>query len=219
MKDSSIRQFSLVPYTLALLVIVALTAALTWPSWGVVPKWMKEPAWPAWVQAVGSIAAIAVAMLIPAWQRRKELQTREHDQMLQAKIVAGAIQPFIPAYRRRAAFLLNALSEGAPVEKLQKVPEDAFDIPATVEQFHPSFHFLGEASELANRFVASLFWLQQGMKAIYHEDLRSETRAQISKDCENTISFAQQLSPLLEQMCGRIERLAGNVDINGVAGD
>ncbi|WP_295925365.1 hypothetical protein [uncultured Xanthomonas sp.] len=219
MKESSIRRFSLVPYALAMVVVLALTAALTWPSWGAVPKWMKDPAWPAWVQAVGSIAAIAVAIWVPARQRRKEQQARLKDQELQAKIVAGAIQPFIPAYRRRAAFLLNALNESATVERLQKVPEDAFNIPATVEQFHPSFHFLGETSELANRFVASLFWLQQGMKAIYHEDLRPETRAQIIKDCENTISFAMELSPLLEQMCGRIDRLAGNLDISGVAGD
>lgn len=180
---------------------------------------LKPEVQAAWVQAVGSIAAIATAIWVPAWQRRKERQAKKNDQAVQAKLVAGAIQPFIPAYRRRAAYLLNVLDNGGTVEQLQKVPEEAFDVPATIEQFHPSFHLLGDVSEIANRFVASLFWLQQGMKAIHHEVIRPETRAQISKDCANTILFAQQLSPLLESMCGRIERFPESEDVTGVAGD
>ncbi|UYC12845.1 hypothetical protein [Xanthomonas sp. CFBP 8445] len=75
MKDRSIRQFSLVPYALAIVVVLALTAALTWPSWGVVPMWMKDPAWPAWVQAVMSVVAIVAAAFVPRWldaQKRRD---------------------------------------------------------------------------------------------------------------------------------------------------
>ncbi|MCI1149002.1 hypothetical protein [Stenotrophomonas maltophilia] len=173
----------------------------------------------AWVQAVGSIAAIATAIWVPAWQRRRDRQAKATDQALQAKVVAGALQPFIPAYRRRAAYLLNALKEGQSAEQLKSIPEHAFDVTETIKQFHPSFHYLGATGELANRFVASLFWLQQGLMAIHHERLRPETREQIRKDCENTINFALELSPLLERVGGRIDRLPGNVDIVHVVGD
>lgn len=194
-------------------------------TWGAMSRHPPQPRppievdWPAWVQAVGSVAAIATAIWVPAWQRRKDRQTKTADQALQAKGVAGALQPFIPAYRRRASFLLKALKEGQSANQLKRVPNEAFDLPETVKQFHPSFHHLGETAELANRFVASLFWLQQGMMAIHHEELSSETREQIRKDCENTIAFALELSPLLEQIAGRIERLPGNYDIDHVFGD
>ncbi len=80
----------------------------------------------AWVQAVGSIAAIATAIWVPAWQRRRDRQARAADQALQAKVVAGALQPFIPAYRRRAAYLLNAMNDGDSEELLKQIPDNAF---------------------------------------------------------------------------------------------
>ncbi|MRI41706.1 hypothetical protein D5301_05540 [Stenotrophomonas sp. MH181796] len=183
------------------------------------PRPPNEIDWPAWVQAVGSVAAIATAIWVPAWQRRNDRRARLEEQKIQAKVVAGAIQPFIPAYRRRASFLFEALSEKRPVDALQKVPEDAFDIPETLRQFHPSFHVLGETAELANLFVASLFWLQQGMKVIHHEVLTDAAIKQICDDCEKTIGFATQLSPQLESVAARIDRLPGCQDNYYVQGD
>ncbi|AVY67185.1 hypothetical protein [Xanthomonas translucens] len=88
MKDSSIRQFSLVPYALVLLVVGGLVAALTWPVWGVVPEWMKEPTWPAWLQAVGSLFAIVVAIAVPARLASFDRRARAAEAIVRARSFA-----------------------------------------------------------------------------------------------------------------------------------
>lgn len=61
------------------------------------PKWLSDPSTPAWVQAVGSVLAILVAVWIPARQRSKTLQDaqverarleREHRKRLAAGLRA-----------------------------------------------------------------------------------------------------------------------------------
>ena len=46
---------------------------------------LSDPAAPAWVQAIGSILAILIALVVPEWQRRRALQDAATDRGRQAK--------------------------------------------------------------------------------------------------------------------------------------
>ncbi|WP_282259612.1 hypothetical protein [Stenotrophomonas sp. PS02301] len=175
----------------------------------------NDGAWPeltveqgaAWVQAIGSIIAIFVAIAIPAMQRWSDKKAREKEKRSQQVITAGAIQPTIDALRRRASFLKESVEEGRTVDWLKgSIPENAFDAPSTLDKFHSSFHLLDGTGELANRFVASLYWLQQGMHAIHKRSFGPELRRQIRRDCDNTIELAQNLAEELAAICGRPDR-------------
>jgi hypothetical protein len=181
---------------------------------------MIKPEAPAWVQAIGSIAAIGVAIWVPAWQRRKDRLAKECEQSLQATAIAGALQPFVHAYRRRAQYLSSQIVLAKEVVGLRsEIPEDAFDLPPTVQQFHTYFYLLGEDADIANKFVASLFWLQQAAKTIHRGHLFENTQKQIEVDCANTICFAQALSKRLEVRCGNIGRKRDDFGQEGERGD
>lgn len=49
------------------------------------PKWLADPAAPAWVQAVGSIIAILVAVFVPWRQRRNVLRDATADRIRQER--------------------------------------------------------------------------------------------------------------------------------------
>jgi hypothetical protein len=49
------------------------------------PQWLSDPAAPAWVQAVGSVIAILVAVFIPWFQRRNTLRDAAKERARQEK--------------------------------------------------------------------------------------------------------------------------------------
>jgi heme exporter protein D len=49
------------------------------------PRWLSDTAAPAWVQAVGTIVAILIAVLVPWWQRRNVLKDAATDRALREK--------------------------------------------------------------------------------------------------------------------------------------
>jgi uncharacterized membrane protein YccC len=71
-------------------------------------SWLSNPNTPAWVQAVGTVLAILVAVLLPAWQRSKSLrdaavdherQEREHLHRLTTGLKAEINAALVTAHR------------------------------------------------------------------------------------------------------------------------
>lgn len=54
---------------------------------------MPDPFWPAWIQAVGTILAIGVAIFVPWKQQRNRAQERADDRRLRAHSLAIALYP------------------------------------------------------------------------------------------------------------------------------
>ncbi|QNH11194.1 hypothetical protein [Xanthomonas sp. SI] len=98
MKDSSTRPFTLVPWAIGFLLGGGLVLGLTWPMWGVLPGWLKDPAGPAWMQAVGSIAAILIAVAVPAAQHWLSAQTRRREAADRARSLGLLLLPHIKAF-------------------------------------------------------------------------------------------------------------------------
>ncbi|UPU47778.1 hypothetical protein [Xanthomonas translucens] len=141
MKDSSIRQFSLVPCTVCFVAGAGFVAALTWPAWGVVPEWMKEPTWPAWIQAVGSVAGIFAAVAV-AWQQQRFTQ-RQSD----ARDLRDLTALHVRANRILGRFLevidqqiaeANAIIKSKKAESLR-----AGFVPKEVRDLEGEIHLLG----------------------------------------------------------------------------
>ncbi|WP_146010641.1 hypothetical protein [Xanthomonas arboricola] len=161
--------------------------------------------WPAWVQAIGSVFAIAVAIAVPYWQKQKENAQRIADDFARARIVAGAIQPYVSSYRRRAKYFQHQI-ERMDWGAMKKMPADCFEGAETLRTFQPEFHLLGHAGAVANSFVASLYWLDQGLKVVQFEELTPASREQITTDCTNTIELAITLGAALVPICGPLLR-------------
>ena len=70
----------LVEKAVMFLCLLIAAAAVLWLLVGSVAYWVKHGWLPAdtsgWVQAVGGLMAVAVAIAVPAWQKRHELQQR-----------------------------------------------------------------------------------------------------------------------------------------------
>ena len=184
MKDSSIGRFSLVPYALALALIGGLVAALTWPAWGVVPKWMKEPAWPAWLQAVGSLVAIVVAIAVPAYLASLDRRAREADAIARARSFALQHYAALELLREYLHANRNNNPPGQPVadQNMLVGVEAAFtssgipsaDLYLLSSAAHPvqrSFALAAQSSSMALRRATAA---QRGDDIVAYDQLRNQ---------------------------------------------
>lgn len=64
----------------ALMFVLAALAVLAYPMPRPDAAWWKDAWWPAWVQAVGSVIAIFVAVLVPWAQNRKQQDRQDLDE-------------------------------------------------------------------------------------------------------------------------------------------
>ncbi len=55
--------------------------------------WPYEISWPAWIQAVGSVLAIFVAIYISWWQHNRTVEREDRDREIKARSLALAIFP------------------------------------------------------------------------------------------------------------------------------
>jgi len=54
-------------------------------TWSLLHDFLSKDSAPAWVQAIGSVIAIGVAVAIPAWQHRTARRDAKNEQFLQAR--------------------------------------------------------------------------------------------------------------------------------------
>ncbi|MDQ1134890.1 hypothetical protein QE386_003485 [Pseudoxanthomonas winnipegensis] len=71
-----------------LLALSGAFAAFSWPTGENLRAWLQDPAGPAWVQAVGSVVAIFVAVLLPLQLQRKARLQKETEARAKARSLA-----------------------------------------------------------------------------------------------------------------------------------
>jgi len=108
---------------------------------------------PAWVQAIGSIAAICVAVAVPAWQRAQQRSDQNLAAMLQAKSMALALFEATNAFRDLAEFNLRLLkSQGAMYDDGYQA---SLPIPDDLLDSKRELHLMGEPG---GRLLRALYY-------------------------------------------------------------
>ena len=104
------------------------------------PKWLSDPSTPAWVQAVGSVLAILVAVWIPARQRSKTLRDAQAEKARlekEAKRLDGEIEKIDKKLGN------NQFLERAPAEVVAELRERRADYAAALEKVRGALEMLG----------------------------------------------------------------------------
>lgn len=96
---------------------------------------------PAWVQAIGSIAAILVAIAVPYVQRKAELRETRRAELLKARSLGAALLRDIKKFRNHLEFVCSEI-QARPDEPVDISPEM---IPEYLWEHMDRLYELGEA--------------------------------------------------------------------------
>ncbi|WP_149866615.1 hypothetical protein [Stenotrophomonas geniculata] len=97
--------------------------------------------WAAWVQAIGSIAAICVAIYIPFQIQKREHRLAERNRELRIRSHAIAFQPLIEDFRNNLASSLEAATDydhpdGPRIEDAEKLCRPTDSLIARAAELH-----------------------------------------------------------------------------------
>ncbi|MBN5145911.1 hypothetical protein JY412_04020 [Stenotrophomonas maltophilia] len=120
--------------------------------------------WAAWVQAVGSVVGIAVAIYVP-WRQRQHLINDERLlRQDKIKLMRTALEAAARQYKGSLAAAFHFLEMDHAARK--QVPEDGPRRPTEFDQFRPDLYLLGDLGEQINRLIASHTTMEGAFKAI-----------------------------------------------------
>lgn len=112
--------------------------------------WVDKEAgqvWPAWVQAVGSIAAIIATAIIAWLQRRSEVKQKELEDLAKARSMASFL------YKDFARWIEKAADVEGPVVMFGV---DGYTIPQAIYDHMRDLHIIGpRASESATKAIGA----------------------------------------------------------------
>lgn len=156
----------------------------------------------AWVQAVGSLVAIAVAIAVPLGLHLQERRGKAAQDRISAVIVAGAISPFVANALSRMNFFRRQLAAVPDQDALrEQLPKDAFVPSETLLKFQDRFHMLGRTGVLANEHLADMTLLQTAMRVIHQERLTAEAVEKMIIHCDRAGQTAEKLLAELDAIC------------------
>ncbi|WP_312705253.1 hypothetical protein [Stenotrophomonas lactitubi] len=134
----------------------AAGAFFVWALMSNHPAGTTEPSsieWPAWVQAVGSIAAIFVAVAVPGWQRSQQRKDEREKAAREARSMALALldattqfRDASESYERDLAAACASYNDG--LQKLLPMPSDLEDVKREL-------HLMGEPGD---RILRALYY-------------------------------------------------------------
>lgn len=119
---------------------------------------------PAWVQAVGSIAAILVAVYVPWKQRRNALQDENKKDVARVGVMATALAPALDDTRAALITISRLIDEdyasrrGISRALLPRHPE--FD------QFRPDLHLLGDLAKPVSYAISRQQYFQDAIDGL-----------------------------------------------------
>lgn len=105
----------------------------------------------AWVQAIGSLLAIGIAIYVPWRQRSHTIADEKRRDQERAKLAATALYPAIDQFR---ASLINLLKfSELSHEARRSMPSTGILRPLEFDQFRTDLHLLGELGHRVNRLI------------------------------------------------------------------
>ncbi|WHL17651.1 hypothetical protein [Stenotrophomonas acidaminiphila] len=176
-------------------------------AWGLFYRWGSAPPHkpidlPAWVQAIGSVLAIGVAIWIPWRESRRRDAEMARALEVQATLVAGGISPLISIYLRRISFYRRMLDGPRDQATLkQAIREDCFDVLPALLNYQPLLNPLGRTGILANEFIGELYLLTMGVKIIHHETVTIQNHRRMIEICDRAGRVAETLLRELDEIC------------------
>ncbi len=140
--------------------ISAMVGLTIWATAEPGARWTSSE-WAAWVQAVGSVAAILAAVLIATWQREADRRQREYAELLEARSLA--------LYMFRHGKKLRRSLHGA-LKEVMRQGTDAVQwqvkgavIPQQLWDEVPRMHKLGTAGQ---QFIRAIYRMDQARDLI-----------------------------------------------------
>lgn len=130
-----------------------------------VAKLMADIEWPAWVQAIGSIAAIAVAVYVPWRQRQHAIDDQKRLERNKIRIMAAALAAAAGQYRGSLAAAYSFLERDH--EGRKGVPSTGIRRPIEFDQFRSELYLLGDYADKINRLIASHTTMSGAAQAIH----------------------------------------------------
>lgn len=109
--------------------------------------------WPAWVQALGSVAAIGVAIYVPWRQRANALKDESDKERIRRRIVAAALYPALAQYRTAIAQLVHLVD--ADHQKRKGIPAEGIRRPIEFDQFRRDLYLLGDLGNMVNEVIGT----------------------------------------------------------------
>lgn len=145
-------------------------------AWGLFYRWGSAPKvkafdLPAWVQAIGSITAICVAIYVPWRQRNQQMADARlaeerrigRDREVVRLMHAAMFQP-VESFRTTCIQIQKSVR--SPLSDRRFLPEDVFDRPIEFNQFRSELHLMGEVGHKINVLIAQQDYLRMMLRAL-----------------------------------------------------
>lgn len=178
---------------------------ITWALSGqqaAIPRLTVEQ-WAAWVQAIGSLIAIGVAIMVPWRQRKQQIEdARAKDDRERAReeqlirVMHGALFQPIEQFRGHCEMIFRFLHHSAEVRRA--LPGDVFDRAPEFDQFRSSLHLMGNTGVDVNVLIARQDHLRMMLRAMReHPTLDGPFLEKASRDIEKSRELAVRILPVL----------------------
>lgn len=106
--------------------------------------------WPSWIQAIGTLVAIAIAILVPYCQRKNEVADRKEEKRLLRKSLALKFLPSAKESQRIAQEISDTDPkeiEDAILSTSHEFPFDDYKVPISLRENVEKFADAGKAGE------------------------------------------------------------------------
>lgn len=127
-------------------------------------KFTSRTEWAAWVQAIGSVAAICVAIYVPWRQRQQAIDDQKRLERQKIRIMAGALSAAAGQYRGSLSAAYAFLDKDH--KSRRQVPDTGIRRPVEFDQFRAELYLLGDIGERVNILIASHTTMSGAAKAI-----------------------------------------------------
>lgn len=145
-------------------------------AWGLFYRWGSAPKaepfdLPAWVQAIGSITAIGVAIYVPWRQRNQQIEDARQVEKSRAQREREIVRlmhsaMFHPVESFRTTCIQLQKSVRSPLNDRRFLPDDVFDRPIEFNQFRNELHLMGEVGHKINVLIAQQDYLRMMLRAL-----------------------------------------------------
>lgn len=158
----------------------AAGAFFVWALMSNHPANMTEPVvveWPAWVQAVGSIAAIFVAVAVPGWQRSQQRKDEQDKAGREARSMALFLLDAATEFRDLAEFNERVLA--SETASYNDGYHTSLPIPDDLQEVKRDLHLMGKSGSHILRalyYTSKFNTMRDHNKVLWRENFEEARR-------------------------------------------